>query len=210
MRLRNPLLLTAALAVFAPVSALAQKAVIVEVEPLACPPRNENSVVTATVVPDDPTYQVRLYFQRDQFGDLYYLVMRPLGAGRYWMVLPKPERQNDFAEYHVSVVDAEQAVLQSSPRTQVAVTDDCEVELTEEQRDQAEQLRVGETNADQKGRAVAWWLCDGIIERIDPQGGIRPDEFCGVPPAPVPIIVEGNKDLGPDGTPPEEVSPSTQ
>jgi hypothetical protein len=208
MRLRPTLLLAAMLAACAPWAAVAQKAVIVEVDPLACLPEAENAVVTATVLPDDPTFEIRLYFQRDQFGDLYYLVMRPLGAGRYWMVLPKPEKQNDIAEYHVTVVAADRAVLQSSPHVQVPVSDDCEVELTEEQREQAEQLRVGETANDQKGRAVAWWLCDGIIERIDPQGGVRPDEFCGVPPAPVPIIVEGDKSTAPDPEPPEEVSPS--
>lgn len=186
-------------------AARAQRAVIVEVDPLPCLPRGENAVVTATVTPDDPENEVRLYFQRDEYGDRYYLVMRPLGAGRYWMVFPKPERQNEVAEYHVTVVDKELAILQSSPRQHAGVDDDCPVDLTEEQREQAQQLRVGETAVDQKGRAVAWWMCEGIIERIDTQGEVRPDEFCGAPPGPVPIIVEGAPQFG---GPPVEVSPS--
>lgn len=201
--------------------AQAQRVIIVEVDPLPCVPRQGNAVVTATVTPDEPENAVRLFFQRDAYGELYYLEMMPLGAGRYWAVLPKPEEQNDVAEYHVNVVapgpadidalenrDYQSSItLQSSPTHRTPVTDDCKVEMTEEQRNHAQRLRVGETTVSQKGRPVAWWMCDGIIERIDTKGGVRPDEFCGAPPAPVPIIVEG-KGIPISPTPPPEVSPS--
>lgn len=200
--------LAAALVLGSGAAAVLAQPVVIEVAPPPCLPREGNAPLWATVTPDLPENSVRLYFQRAGYGDLYYLVMTRAGAGRFWAVLPKPEEQNESVEVHVHVRSQDDHALQSSPNLSIPVTGDCDVELTDEQEEIGEELRVGETNVSQRNRPVAWFLCDGIIERIDPEGEVRPDEFCGVPPGPAPIVAEGGKGSVIDGDPPN-VSPAT-
>jgi hypothetical protein len=89
----------------------------------------------------------------------------------------------------VHVTGPQGQTLATSPIRLVAVTGNCEAELSDEQEDESENLRVGETHADQKGRPVAWFMCDGIVERIGVEGEVRPDEYCGVPPPPAPLVL---------------------
>lgn len=183
------------------------QAVAIQMTVPECAPRKENVAVYATVTPDVPGNEVRTYFHRRDYGDLYYLVMHPMGNGRYWAVLPKPQEQNESVEFHIHVRSADDQALESSPSMTIPVTSDCKVELTDEQRDAAQKLRVGDTRPDQRGRAVAWFLCDGIVERIDLDLQVRPDLFCAVPPGPVPIVAEGKSGVI-SGEDPPDVSPA--
>lgn len=179
----------------------------VVVSELPCLPMEGNSPVFAAVSPAADDHAVRLYFQRQDHGDLYYVVMTPLGGGNYWAVLPKPERQNEVVEYHVTVLDKDARVLASTRDRQeyrATVIRDCEAKLSEQQEEASESLTIGETHASQKGKPVAWFLCDGITHRIDSQGRLRADEFCAVPPGPIPYITQ-SRGNGPPRR--EEVSP---
>ena len=178
---------------------------VVDVRGLPCVPRERNTAVYATVSPDLSDYQVRLFFRRDGHGDSYFLVMKKLDdKGHFFAVLPKPDRQNEEVEYHVHVRGPEKETLASSPILVAPVTGDCKVALTKEEEDLSNELVVGETRIDQKGHPVAWFLCDGIVSRIDVVDQQRPDEFCAVPPGPVPIIAAGAPTVGA----PTEASPS--
>lgn len=162
---------------------------VVDVRGIPCFPRERNSVVYATVSPDLAEYQVRLFFRRDGYGDAYFMQMKKFDdKGHFYAVLPKPDRQNEELEYHVHVRGPEKETLASSPILIAPVTGDCKVELTKEQEDMSNELVVGETRVDQKGSPVAWFLCDGIVSRIDIFDDQRSDEFCAVPPGPVPIV----------------------
>lgn len=168
--------------------ALAQP-VLISLADLPCLPEQANAALHVSVSPDVEQNAVRLFFRRQAHGDLYYLQMHPLGEGRYWAVLPKPQHQNEMVEYHVHIGGPAGETMATSPIRLVAVTHDCEVELTDQEEDESDNLRVGETTADQKSRAVAWFLCDGIVERIGVDGLVRPDDFCGVPPPPAPLVL---------------------
>jgi hypothetical protein len=178
---------------------------IVDVPAIPCVPREENAVVYATVSPDTPQDQVRLFFRRDGYGDSYYMIMKKADdKGHFFGVLPKPDRQNLQLEYHVHVRGPNKETLAASPDQLAPVTGDCKVELTKEQKDMTNELVVGETRVDQKGHPVAWFLCNGIVSRIDVLDQPRPDEFCAVPPGPVPIVAYGAPTVGV----PNEASPS--
>lgn len=63
---------------------------------VACVPVRENAVIWATVADKQPSATVRLYFRRlnDVVEDLYFVNMIPSAeAGRYWGILPKPEKR---------------------------------------------------------------------------------------------------------------------
>ncbi len=194
----------ALIVLLAPTVATAAPAII-DVRGVPCVPRERNSVVYATVSPDLDQYQVRLFFRRDGYGDAYFMQMVKFDdKGHFYAVLPKPDRQNEEVEYHVQVRDAVKQTLASSPILIAPVTADCKVEMTKEQEDMSNELVVGETRVDQKGHPVAWFLCDGIVSRIDVFDDSRPDEFCSVPPGPVPIVAAGGPTVGV----PNEASPS--
>jgi hypothetical protein len=183
-RLGSTLLLAALFAV----PGLAQP-VVVSLSDLPCFPERGNAPLYVATSPTSPDHVVRAFFRRQAHGDLYYMLMHPIGNGSYWAVLPKPEQQNEMVEYHIHVTGPDGQTLATSPIRLVAVTADCKAELTDEQEDESENLRVGETHSDQKGRPVAWFMCDGIVERIGVEGEIRPDDYCGVPPPPAPLVL---------------------
>jgi hypothetical protein len=168
--------------------ALAQP-VIISVADLPCLPEQGNAALHISVSPDVEQNAIRLFFRRQAHSDLYYLLMHPLGNGHYWAVLPKPEKQNEMVEYHIHIGGPAGETVASSPIRLVAVTKKCEAKLSDQEEDESDNLRVGETTADQKSRPVAWFLCDGIIQRIGIDGQVRPDDFCGVPPPPAPLVL---------------------
>jgi uncharacterized protein YlaI len=158
---------------------------------LPCLPVEGNAAVHASVSPPGAAVTVRTFFRRQDYGDMYYVTMNSLGGGNYWAVLPKPERQNEVVEYHVTALDAAGAVLNSSPVQRTTVLRDCEAKLAQAEEQLSEALTIGETTKHQKGHPVAWFLCDGILHRVDTQGEVRVDEFCSVPPTPIPIVDRG-------------------
>lgn len=85
----------------------------VAADQVACIPAHDNAVVTATVSGDRPGTTVRLYFRRlnDVVEDLYFVNMIPSDEeGRYWGILPKPERRkpdrHEIARQRQAVADA--------------------------------------------------------------------------------------------------------
>ena len=177
-------------AVLSAVAASAQVASIV-VSSLPCLPVEGNSALYAAVSPPNPETVLRAYFRRQDHGDVYYVTMHPLSGGNYWGVLPKPERQNEVVEYHLTALDQAGAVLNSTEMYRAVVLSDCEAKLSGLEEEASESLAIGETTMSQKGRPVAWFLCDGITHRIDTRGKQRADECCAVPPPPIPIIDQG-------------------
>lgn len=173
-------------------AALAQ-APTITVGELTCLPRKENAVLTATLTPDLADGEARLYFQRDEYGDAYYVALEKSAEGSYWAVFPKPDNENHAVTYYLEARDGVgQVVARTEPvSAPVKDDDDCPGRLNSEQRDKADDLTVGETAYDQRGQWVAWFLCDGITQRIDLEGVRRPEEFCGIPPSPVPVRDHG-------------------
>ncbi|MDX1630964.1 MAG: hypothetical protein R3234_03835 [Thermoanaerobaculia bacterium] len=147
------------------------------VSPVSCLPADGNGVVHAGVMPEVDDRSVRLYFRRQGFGDFYWVPM-VADEGRYWGVLPVPEEANEQAEYYVAVYDGGDRILGQSPVRSAPVTGDCEPNLTPEQRDRASALTIGETSLSQKHRKVAWWECEGVVERIDLFLELRDDTSC--------------------------------
>ena len=86
--------------------------------------------------------------------------------------------ENEPAEYYTSVHDFTGTELARS-RTRVAeVKGNCRVDLTPEQRGEAENMTVGETAYWQRDESLFHWLCDGIVSRIDPTSVKRGDGVC--------------------------------
>lgn len=150
----------------------------VTVEPTQCIPVEDNGVITARVQPEVGGTAPRLYFRWREHGTFYWVPMNAAGAGRYWAVLPKPEKTTENVERYVSVVDAGGRELARSGSATIPVQRDCKVELDAKQQGQAENLIVGETALPQKGRDVLGFLCDGIVSRVDANGILRVDDVC--------------------------------
>ena len=151
----------------------------IAIEEVECIPNNDNGVVRATVRPEIAGADVRLYFRWEEHGPFYYVLMEAAGDGVYWATPPKPTDENEQVEAYVAQVNpAGQEVGPPSEIVRIPVTEDCDVRLTTHERGMAENLVVGETDAEQIDRDVWGFLCDGIISRIDPEGVLRADGIC--------------------------------
>lgn len=171
-------LLLLALGLSASVPGAAQTPAI-QIEPVDCIPNNANAVVRASVRPEIGGAEVRLYFRWDEHGPFYYVAMAATGGGAYWATPPKPIDENHQVEMYVAVVDPTGEVVgYPSERGLVPVTNDCDVLLSDRERGMAENLVVGETEADQMDEMVLGFLCDGIISRIGHDGVLRADSIC--------------------------------
>jgi len=85
----------AAMLLLASSAAVAQTPGIgIEIEEPQCIPQSGNGVVYATILPEVPGSNVRLFFRRMnlEVEDFYYTEMEPIGGGRYWGVFPVPEK----------------------------------------------------------------------------------------------------------------------
>ncbi|MCB1009304.1 MAG: hypothetical protein KDB94_10465 [Acidobacteria bacterium] len=85
----------AAMLLLASSAAVAQTPGIgIEIEEAQCIPQSGNGVVYATILPEVPGSNVRLFFRRMnlEVEDFYYTEMEPIGGGRYWGVFPVPEK----------------------------------------------------------------------------------------------------------------------
>lgn len=233
----------------------AQDRIEIEAEPVECLPLGDNGIGFAKVENNQPDTETRLYFRRlnDSVEDLYFVRMKPAGAGRYWGIFPKAEDnplkrydvieqrenlkrehswaqwwrvkdasddrnpnrdldqelirerasqgklekrdwlaemddptfqrwleqlENEPVEYFTAVHDFKGQRLAKSPTMAAEVRKNCRVELTPEQRGEAENLTVGETAYWQRDQNVFHWLCEGIVTRIDPTNVMRSDGIC--------------------------------
>ncbi len=165
---------------FALAAAARAEVPMIAVDPTACLPIEENGVITAKVTPELGGSMVRLYFRWKDRGDNYYVPMTAKGSGRYWAVLPKPERRNELVEYYGAVVLPDGKEISRSKVAEVKVKDreDCKLPLTEKEIGQAENLIIGETVQPQNRRSVLGFLCEGIVSRIDARGVMHADDLC--------------------------------
>lgn len=86
--------------------------------------------------------------------------------------------ENEPTEYFGTIYDMSGNRIARSDMKVVEVRESCEVELTEQQLGESENLTVGETAEWEKGEEVFHWLCDGVVTRIDSQRVLRADERC--------------------------------
>ena len=121
---------------------------------------------------------VRVYFRAvNEPEDFYYLEMRVDGGGRFWAVLPIPERSTNEVQVYFRVLDGQGQVTETTPVV-LPVERDCPVDLTMDQEAFAKNLVVGETSRDQEDNVVLGFQCPGLISRVDIRGSLRPDEVC--------------------------------
>jgi hypothetical protein len=150
----------------------------IEIEQLQCIPTGDNALVKATAANEPAGESPRLYFRWRNHGEFYWVELEPAGGGRFWGVFPRPERRNEEVEYYAALVDAAGAVVAKSTVRTVKVNGNCPVRLAEREEGVAGNLTVGETIAQQQGKGVLGFLCDGIVTRINYQGIRRSDEIC--------------------------------
>ncbi len=143
----------------------------------SCIPSKGNSVVKVSLKPETGWAMVRVYFRATNEQGEYYMEMRAVGDGSYFAVLPKPLSGVSTVEMYVLARDAEGTPIKSEP-TLVNVSGSCKVTLTPQEQTYAQNLVVGNTLADQEGKTVLGFLCDGVVSRIDLRGALRPDEEC--------------------------------
>ncbi len=86
--------------------------------------------------------------------------------------------ENEPTEYFATIHDMEGNRIARSDMKVAEVRESCEIELTEQQAGEAENLTVGETAEWEKGERVFHWLCDGVVTRIDPFRVLRSDGRC--------------------------------
>lgn len=83
-----------------------------------------------------------------------------------WLATQKYEP----AEWFLARVDAEGRALERTPMRVAPIDKDCRVELTDDQRDEANELDIGDTAAWQEGDVPFHWECEDISRRIDVDG----------------------------------------
>lgn len=150
----------------------------IDIEQLQCLPTGDNGLVKATAANEPAGESPRLYFRWRDHGEFYWVELEPAGGGRYWGVFPRPERRNEEVEYYAALVDAAGAEVAKSTVRTVKVNGNCAVRLSDREEGVAGNLTVGETVAQQQGKGVLGFLCDGIVTRINYQGIRRSDEIC--------------------------------
>ncbi len=178
----------------------------IEIQELSCLAHKENAALIVKLPAEPPVAEARLYFRREIHGDFYWTAFHPEQDKSAWAIFPKPDNENKSIEFYVDLLDADGKSIAVSAQKMVPVEDDCDVDLTGEQRREGNTLTVGETTPDQRDKGVAWFLCDGVTDRIDVDGKRRPDNFCGIPPSPFPV--QGDNGIIIDPRPPVPVSPS--
>jgi len=150
----------------------------IDIEQLQCLPTGDNALVKATASNEPAGESPRLYFRWRDHGETYWVELEPAGGGRYWSVFPRPERRNEEVEYYAALVDAAGAVVAKSAVRTAKVKGNCAVRLAAREEGVAGNLTVGETIAQQQGKGVLGFLCDGIVTRVNHQGIRRSDEIC--------------------------------
>ena len=192
----------------------ADAAVVVEFPQVPdCLAHKTNAAVVIKLPAEPPVAQSRLYFRRETHGDYNRTEFERQdkdddGRDTAWALFPKPDNENRSVEYYVDLRDADGKSIAVSEQKLVPVEDDCDVDLSGEQRSAGNKLTVGETTPDQRGKGVAWFICDGITQRISSDGKRRPDQFCGIPPSPFPVAGRDESGVIIDPKPPFPVSPS--
>lgn len=169
-----------ALGVSAGASAQGPNTPSIAVDETRCVPVEDNALITARVQPEVGGATVRLYFRWREHGTFYWVPMNAAGSGRYWAVLPKPEKTTETVERYLTVAEPGGRELARSASATIPVQGDCKVTLDAKQRGQAENLVIGETALPQKNRDVLGFLCDGIVSRVDADGVLRVDDVCRV------------------------------
>lgn len=159
-------------------AATAVHAQTIDVEQLRCIPTGDNALVKATASGEPAGESPRLYFRWRDHGEEYWVELEPAGGGSYWGVFPRPERRNEEVEYYAALVNAAGAEVAKSAVRTAKVNGNCPVKLAEREEGVAGNLTVGETVAQQQGKGVLGFLCDGIVTRINHQGIRRSDEIC--------------------------------
>ena len=173
MRARN--LLAAGLLLLTGAAAGAQT---LTVEKTSCVPAEDNGLVRASISSPAPGLSPRLYFRWREHEDFYWVALEAEPGGRFWATPPKPEKRNDHIEVYSALVDPTGKAVARSESQVIPVTKDCKVQLGPKERGVAENLTVGETSAQQQGKKVLAFLCDGVVTRINYQGVRRADDVC--------------------------------
>jgi hypothetical protein len=185
-----------------------------------CVPQSSNALVAVSVKPDTGWSSVRVYFRKATEEPFYFLEARLVEPGKYWAVLPIPEKDNLKVDIRVALRD-EEGREYTGDQQSVPVTANCQVLLTPDQLGYARNLVVGETKVDQRDREVLGFICEGIISRITSEGYLRPDDVCrralliAAEPSKkrllllLPLLITGGGGEIIRGGEPGEVSPST-
>ncbi|HXU46743.1 MAG TPA: hypothetical protein VN783_14545 [Thermoanaerobaculia bacterium] len=156
----------------------AQAAPTISADKTECLPAESNGVITARMSPEIGGSAARTYFRWKDHGNFYFVPMTPKGEGRYWTVLPKPERRNETVEYYAAVVLADGREIARSKMLESVVKADCRMPLTEKEAGLAANMIIGETAQPQNRRAVLGFMCEGIVSRLDARGVLRADDLC--------------------------------
>ena len=115
--------------------------------------------------------------ERAQSGKLQrrdWMLQMSLGELETWLA----GLENEPTEVYATVLGPDGSEVARSAMGVIEVSGDCDVELDERQRGQAENLVVGETAPWEIGRRVFHWQCDGIVSRRDYRGILRADDVC--------------------------------
>src|SRR4026208_2206071 len=112
----------------------------VETHELACLANKENAAVVLELPAEPKGAEARLYFRREIHGDFYWTVFHPEqangqdGKETAWAIFPKPDNENKSIEYYVDLLGADGKSIAVSAQKMAPVKDDCDVDLTGEQR----------------------------------------------------------------------------
>ena len=102
------------------------------------------------------------------------------GNDRTWLVSWLAVLDFEPVEYFVAAHDAEGERIARTPVDilEVKNVSRCPVSLSEQERQWAQTLSLGETMDLQTGRPPFHWTCGGVVERISPDGGRSQDRSC--------------------------------
>jgi hypothetical protein len=171
-------LLAAGLLLTGTIAAGTAGAQTITVEKTSCVPAEDNGLIRTAISSPAPGLSPRLYFRWREHEDFYWVALEAEPGGRFWATPPKPEKRNDHIELYSALVDPTGKAVARSEAQSIPVTKDCKVQLDPKQRGVAENLTVGETAAQQQGKKVLAFLCDGVVTRVNYVGVRRADEVC--------------------------------
>ncbi len=152
----------------------------IEIEQALFPP-DAHHWVEVTVPRDMEVSWIRLYFKQSDLTSYYFSLMWPFpeSPGRYWVILPKPEKDCLSVTYYAAAGTKDGSVVKVSHLVTAPVDKDYpRKRFSEEQARVARNLIIGETIPAQENKRISGFQCDHVTDRITAKEVLKPDGVC--------------------------------
>jgi hypothetical protein len=177
-KLVSALLASSMLFLYVPTLGAAGPPVKISQQKLTCIPGDAQTLVLCEVTPSTSIAWARLYFNSNTGKGDYWVEMRREAGNHFSGVLPFVDRTfTKGVTSRIDVKSGDGTVFSTEPAN-VAVSSNCPVVLSANQKKNARNLVVGATTPEQPLAPPADFLCTNIVSVITSKGEMQPADGC--------------------------------